>query len=281
MKRFWLVILGLVFYASYSFAFEASIETGKTKEVGKSRALEQKKDLTKGSGIETTIELSAVFLPVIREMENKSEGPFGSCKLLTKPKLLKDFGLSAMVEPGVIDTIKAEFINQSATANSVVAAVEANEAMIKRYRNCMALYGAVIAQSFAEVATVGNSLLTLEDARKVAEAAIKRVLSRGLNEPLMTKYEGVLTDNEECRFAGKTDEIQCGGSLVHIGGQPRLSVNGVEWYGGGKYAGYVGSFKLTANASKSKAVVMAINQKWSATQSAKSSVSPSKLLPHP
>lgn len=82
-------------------------------------ALKEIGSAMQNTGADVTLPLEVVFIDRIAEFEKNIE-PFFKCRIITAPLLPRDFGLSAEIRPGVIDTIKADFYHglHSLTATS-------------------------------------------------------------------------------------------------------------------------------------------------------------------
>jgi hypothetical protein len=159
----------LLFLSSFAYAAgEADVSTSKDKKHTKERSVQQKSSIDKkdskgtkkaasrtsgrdsstqvssrtGSqeesrrGADVTLPLEAVFLDIIGELEADTE-PFRSCRVVTDPRLGKDFGLTAEIHPGVINNTAADFLSKAAQSNSYIQGI-ADEAAIKAYRDCLA-----------------------------------------------------------------------------------------------------------------------------------------------
>ncbi|MEW6116377.1 MAG: hypothetical protein AB1553_05690 [Nitrospirota bacterium] len=219
------------------------------------------------SGADVTLPLEAVFMSKIAELERNTE-PFLSCRIATNPKLGRDFGLSAEIQPGVIEPYKADYLTKAAQSNNYIRDI-ADEQAIRAYRNCLASYGAVIAQSYLYLAqdlddlkaSVGRDKegaitvngIGYDDFIILADAALKRALRGLTNATVKGTYERVINDNAPCQFDRSLENIKCGSSLVTLGSIPQLTASGVKIYGG-SFMGFQGSYKLSKSWSYQDAI---------------------------
>ncbi|MEM7828464.1 MAG: hypothetical protein QW561_03910 [Candidatus Aenigmatarchaeota archaeon] len=209
-------------------------------------------------GADVTLSLEAVFLDRIALLEEDVE-PFRTCKIITKPRLPRDFGLSAEVSRGVIDTIKAEYLSKAAQSNSYVRDV-ADERELIQYRNCLAAYGAIIAQAYLYLASDLDDIkagvskdkdgnieirgIGYDDFVVLADLALQRALHRITNSTIERTYERLIQDSSACQFDRSIENIKCGSSLIILSSRPQLYISGVEWYGE-RFAGFQGTFKVS------------------------------------
>src|SRR5450631_196065 len=96
-----------------------------------------------GGATEISVSLDQIFASKIMEMEDNGTGIFGQCKLFSNPPTPADLGLTAEFRPGVIDTIKASFLRETAASNTPIdQVIDPRDVHIQI--NCMARYGAFI-----------------------------------------------------------------------------------------------------------------------------------------
>jgi len=219
------------------------------------------------AGADVTMPLEVVFLDRIAELE-KDTNPFAQCKVVTAPKPGRDFGLSAEVRPGVIDTIKADYLAKAAQSSSYIADI-ADEPGIRSYRDCLAYYGAVIAQAYLNLTQDLQSLkisvlkgrngeinvkgMGYDDFILLADAALQKALQGFSNGTIKRVYERVINDTAGCQFDRSVENIKCGSSLMTLGTIPKLAYGGIHIYGG-QYMGYQGSYKLSKSWSYQDAI---------------------------
>jgi hypothetical protein len=294
-----LVIIALILYVTPAFAIDTSVDTQKSiktdKEKSQSLKKSQEQKDTKGkkksdtasigrdktdsdtikaigqamssAGADITMPLEVVFLDRIAEFE-KDTNPFAQCKVVTAPKPGRDFGLSAEVRPGVIDTIKADYLAKAAQSSSYIADI-ADEQGIRSYRDCLAYYGAVIAQAYiyltqdlqdlkVSVTKSRNGEINVkgmgyEDFILLADAALQKALQGFTNGTIKKVYERIVNDIGACQFDRSVENIKCGSSLITLGTIPKLAHGGIHVYGG-QYMGYQGSYKLSKSWSYQDAI---------------------------
>ncbi|MDA8338366.1 MAG: hypothetical protein M0Z70_03575 [Nitrospiraceae bacterium] len=193
------------------------------------------------------------------------------CKIASNPKLPRDFGLSAELRPGVIDTIKADYLSKAAQSNSYIKDNVGlmGEIAVQAYRNCLAAYGATIAQAYlnltadlndlkASVSKDENGNITVrgmgyDDFIILADAALQKALKDITNSTIKRTYERATQDNSPCQFDRSIENIKCGSSLIILGTKPQLFISGVQWYGE-RFAGYQGAYKVSKSWSYQDAI---------------------------
>ena len=293
------ILLAMSLFVSTAFALDTSTDTSKTKKTDKEQSQSLKKSQeekeSKGkkksdtsstgvdrqtqeaikaigqamsqSGADVTLPLEAVFLDRIAEMEMTAE-PFKTCRIATQPKLSRDFGLSAEIRPGVIDTIKADYLSKAAQSNNYVRDLT-NEQAVRQYRNCLVQYGAVIAQAYLYLTADLNGLqisiskdkdgnievkgMGYDDFIILANAALQKALQGITNSTIKRTYDRTVSDNSPCQLDRSIENIKCGSSLIVLGAKPQLYVSGIQWYGD-RFAGYQGSYKVSRSWSYQDAI---------------------------
>lgn len=242
-----------------------SSSTGVDKQT--SEAVKAVEQAAQSKGADVALDLQAVFLDRITELENNME-PFMSCKVATYPKLPRDFKINAEVRPGVIDLYKADYYRQAGETNAAVAGI-GDEAGIRAYRNCLVSYGAIIAQAYlnltgdltslkaaGEKDEEGNTIIKgmgYDDFVMLSESALQKAVQTIENKTIKRTLDRVVNDNTPCRFEKARELIQCGASQIHLSVKPMLIVSSVMWYGD-KFGGFSGSYKVSKGWSLSDAL---------------------------
>ncbi|WP_353685431.1 hypothetical protein [Thermodesulfovibrio sp. 3462-1] len=283
------IVLTILLLTVPVFAMDTNVDTGKFKKHGKEQSQTQKKTLeqktskgrkrahtqatgtetiesqsdkqawqdTTGAGAEITLPLEAVFMDRIATLESETGTMFNACKLVTHPLTPYDLGLNVEAGYGIIDAIKAQYYNMAGQNYMPVGDV-VDESKIRQYRDCMAFYGAVIAQAYLYLTQDLSSLkaslsrgtntvvkgIGYDDFVTLANAALDRAVYGGItNKTIKRIYERILQDNSSCVFQGQPNVVKCGSTQITIQTIPQLIAYGIEWYGT-KFAGYHGSFKV-------------------------------------
>lgn len=220
------------------------------------------------TGADVTLPLEAVFLDLIAQMEINNVEPFRACRIATEPQLPRDFGLSAEIRPGIIDTIKADYLSKAAQSNSFIRGIT-DEQAIRQYRNCLVQYGAIIAQAYlnlsADINNLGVSVskdkdgniivrgLGYEDFINLADSALQKAIRGITNSTIKRMYSRALNDNSPCQFDRSIENIKCGSSLITLNTKPQLFVSGIEFYGQ-RFAGFQGAYKVSKSWSYQDAI---------------------------
>lgn len=240
-----------------------------------SKSNRQSSQEMRNASADVTLPLEIVFVDQIRQLESQGVEPFTSCKVISNPKLKRDFGLDARMQYGVIDSIKADYISKAAASNSDITDIigEDGEQQVRQYRDCLAYYGAVIGQAYINLssdlqefkpkkdrsgATVVSSI-GYEDFLVLAESALQRTLKEGLtNSTIKRTYQAITGDQTTpCRFDSVKMEggIKCGPSMMVLATVPQLHVSpSIHWFGEGGAAGFKGEYKLSRGWSYTAAI---------------------------
>jgi len=303
--RYLLSIL-IIFAISVSlFAADTSKETGKSKKSSRESSITQKKtkeqreskgkktsettvqgldkesrdtlkevgESLKSTGVEITLNLENLFFPLIAEVEGGQEiNRFTACKVITDPKLPRDFGISAEISPGVIDTIKSQWIANMAQANADLKDVSPEKVTeLKHYSECLNFYGALIGQAYlnleADLKSLGSvskngkgemlvTGLKYDDLLLLASGALARANKEGFkNQTINSLFENVQRDlnSNSFRFDRSLENLKCGGVLITLGTIPQMNYSHVKVFGG-SFAGYSGIFKVSKGFSYADAI---------------------------
>lgn len=242
-----------------------SMSKGLDKQV--QEALKEVGQAMKSQGVDIVLPLEAVFNNVLYDME-KDMAPFKECKIASSPMLARDFGLSAELEGGMVDTMTAQNLANAAKSNFMVSSM-GDEDAIREYRDCLAQYGAVIGQSYlylvedlndmkAQVVKDGNGNIVVRglgynDFISIANSALHNAAAEIINPTIQSMLNRITNDHTSCRFDGAVEVIKCGASQLTLSSKPQLVLSGVGMYGSG-YAGFSGSFKVSRGWSYSEAL---------------------------
>ncbi len=172
-------------------------------------------------------------LIVLMALEKANIEPFKSCEILTKPRLLDDFGLGCKSWNGMINSNRCSALEEAGKANLTVenlidTTLVDNPIDFREFTACVGLYGALIAQSLKE----GTFDVQLKD-----EELKDQYLS--LNDSI---------EFDECRLDGSVSNITCGETTIKIGANPSLTYGSIPLYSDSVYYGY----SLSINDNKSK-----------------------------
>jgi hypothetical protein len=237
----WLIVGGL-FFALKGFSMDNSV----------------KQDFRRWSvndAIDLSVNVSYLFIPQIVELEEQRVGLFGKCKVFTEPLTPEKIGLS-YEKYGVIDTIKAQYLQSMQNSYSDVAYV-ADEEKIIEYANCLKQYGAVLAQAqlnlYSNLKRVGSVIkgkvkgkMRLEEFQQIVRKALLEAMNTkkfapSIQNMLRMKIEG------PCKFAGSTGVIMCGGYLLKLQPPQELSLQNFTLFGS-TFMGIGGSIRISKTA---------------------------------
>jgi hypothetical protein len=184
-----------------------------------------KQDIMKFSAqdaIDISTNVSFLFIPQLIELEKQEVGIFGKCKVFTDPLTPEKLGLS-FEQYGVIDTIKAQYLQGLYGSYSDVAYVVDEEQLIE-YANCLLRYGAIIAQ--AQLNLYGNlkqfgKVLKKRIKGEIELKRLKSIIKKALLEAMNGRYSPQIQRwlsikiSGPCKFAGNQN-IMCGAYLLKL-----------------------------------------------------------------
>lgn len=234
-----------------------SRSTGTDKQV--QDALRKVRQAMQSSSADVQMSLEAVFLNKILELEETTE-PFKSCRVMSNPRLPASFGLSSEIEPGAIDTIKSQYLQQYATSSGKVSDV-IDEKEILQYRDCLALYGAFIGTAYLNLTGAVEQLksdsgtIGHDDILKLAAEALDKAVAKGVTgtKGIKALHERILKAQGPCYFDNSVTNIKCGISSLVLGGKPQLYAGSIPVYGAG-FSGFTGTYRVSRAWSYSDAI---------------------------
>jgi hypothetical protein len=285
-----LVVLSLS-STSTALAIDTTYDTGRSKKDVREKSMQRRRSEDRSRSAEATLQMDALFRPVLLNLEHDTE-PWKSCRVLSTPLMPADVGLSAIDEVGLIDSLKSEYLNQAAHANSAISGL-ADEARLINYRNCLALYGAVIGDAYqqlraslpkvAQVAEGKNAVtvtgLSRNDMQILSRLAVEQTVANAVKDNRIRKlYSDVVNEQSPCRFAGHLQHFVCGAVGIIIGPKPQLIIGGVEMYGD-RFAGLSGQIVARASKNEGREKVLRMAQSWDRDRRQHYNVSVGKLIP--
>lgn len=213
----------------------------------------------KSGSLDITVQADIAFLRTLRELEETGVEPFATCRVVSRPKLPVDFRLAPAINAsgGRMSINRVNMLKNAAENNVEVAAVTA-EAPIREYRDCLALYGAVIKRSFENLSGDIASLDFVK--KKTVKGALQEIRGIGFRDYFLLGKGALLRtvknldafqdeqrkDLAPCRFEGSVSTIQCGASQMVLGSKPALTVEGVGVYGNGQYGGFAATYRISS-----------------------------------
>jgi uncharacterized protein YjhX (UPF0386 family) len=202
--------------------------------------------------IDLSINVSYLFIPQIIEYERQGREIFGKCKVFTEPLTPEQLGLS-YEKYGVVDNIKAQYLQSLQSSYSEVAYV-ADEEKIINYANCLVRYGAVLAQAqlnlYNNLKKVGSVMkgkvkgkMRLEEFQQTVRKALLEAMNTKKFAPpiqnmLRMKIEG------PCKFAGSPGVIMCGAYLLKLQPPQELTLQNFTLFGS-SFMGVGGSIRIS------------------------------------
>ncbi len=192
-----------------SIAIDTSSTREKKEKIEKSQDLMKKKSIERGETFEIRLSADAVLLPALSKLETKYE-VLKRYRIISRPRLPRDFGLHAFVDENVIDNIKMQYLENQPRTNA-----DAPDG-IKTYKECLAFYGAILAQAYVNLNEIMPESVDMEDLKTLAEIAIEKALSQGPQGNLRNIYIAIVNDNSQCRFNNSIHLFRCGNRLVDL-----------------------------------------------------------------
>ena len=270
MKKIILTVFFIVLMIGGAQAQDASYETGKGKTSGKEQSIQHRSSGELSSSADIKLSIDAIFIPILADLEKKDK-TFKACNIISKPKLPGDFGLTSSTVGGY-DLIIGQYLDQQAKSSG-----QAPSGLIK-YRNCMAFYGAVVAQAHLNLVNMlPGADISLDDLQTLARITVEKTFLEGFKDNVRKLYDYATKDTRACRFKQSLDSYQCGVTNMSLSLQ-KLSLGSTELWGD-KYYGYTGEYRISQSSKKSKELVMSQKKSWDLTKKNHHTVSPSKLLP--
>lgn len=210
-------------------------------------------------GMQVGLDVAALALSELRRRE-ATDTPWGSCQILTSPRLPRQFGLTPERGNGWVDTVMQSWLQSVAAVGRPVDGI-GNVQAIRDYRRCLALYGTTIAQAMVNLITEIDALspgdrggLAYQDVRRLADVAIDAAIRTGPTDAyLLDLLTAIRDDTSPCTFGGNLEKIRCGGSEIVLTAAPALTHGGIPVFGRG-WAGMQGSVTATSSGSYAQAL---------------------------
>ena len=250
------VLVSFLFLSVSVFALDNSYNTGKNLNINKDKQISNNKSITinknktKSKTISKNKNLSKTetqtytrleqldTLTTLLVLEYSNVQPFASCKVLSKPKLPRDLGLSCVDSNGMVNEGKCSYLKEAAQNNYPLQEVVDYEDLknIKQYMACVGLYGALIAQNMK-----GENGFVLKDEE------LKSIYKMFVNQ----------LKNAECRLIS-ADTIACGSAMIKLGFTPTLEFSNINLYSSKEFYGYTSNVQNSKSKSVSKNISMQV-----------------------
>lgn len=265
---------GITTEGSIDNKHNASDRSSKTATSARDKAagetLRKTAQAMKSGSLDLTVSADVGFLRTLRQLEQDGVQPFAGCQVISHPRLPDDFGLNAYSKKygkRVIINDRAGRLKSAAESNAEVASI-IDEAPVRQYRDCLAVYGAVVKTAFEYL---NEDIATLKFIKKKSvKGAIQEIRGIGFNDYLLLsdgairraaadlnrisdKYQDLMADQTPCRFEGNLTTIQCGSAQVVLASKPTLTAAGIAIFGNGTYGGFSATYKISSGWSYSDA----------------------------
>lgn len=242
--------LSSVFALDNSYNTNKNLNVNTNKQLSNSKSITINKNKTKSKTISKNKNLSKTetqtytrleqldTLTTLLVLEYSNVQPFASCRVLSKPKLPRDLGLSCVDEDGMINEGKCSYLKEAAQNNYPLSEVVDYEDLknIKQYMACVGLYGAIIAQNMK-----GENGFVLKD--KELKSIYKMFVDQ--------------LKNSECRLIG-ADTIACGSAMIKLSFTPVLEFSNINLYSSKEFYSYTSNVQNSKSKSISKNISMQV-----------------------
>jgi len=244
------VLVSFLLFSSFSFALDNSFNSSqglninKDKQISNNKSITINKNKTKSKTINKNKNISKTqtqtytrleqldTLTMLLTLEYSNVQPFSSCKVLSKPKMPRDLGLSCVREDGMVNEGKCSYLKEAAQNNYPLSEVVDYTDLknIKQYMACVGLYGAIIAQNMKN-----ESGFVLKDEE------IKSIYKLFINQ----------LKKSECRLIS-SDTIACGSAMIKLSFTPTLEFSNINLYSSKEFYGYTSNVQNSKSKSISK-----------------------------
>lgn len=268
-----LIIMFVFFQLSQtSIAIDTGTTGGKKEKIEKSQDLMKKKSIERGETFEIRLSADAVLLPVLAKLEDKTE-VLKRCRVIGRPRLPRDFGIHAFIDENTIDSVKMQYLENQARINA-----EAPDS-IKQYKECLAFYGAILAQAQVNLNEMMPESVDMEDLKTLAEIAVEKAIRLGPQGNLKSIYIAIVNDKSQCRFNNSLHLFRCGNCMVDLHEQT-LRFGNLEVYGK-TFMGYAGEYKVSSSDKATKEAILGLKKNFEKEKSASHTVSLRSFIPLP
>ncbi len=230
--------------------------------------------------VDIDLPLQANFLNILARWEDEGREPFVHYKVVTNPKLIRDFfygykknGKMSETRGLRLNAVMLSKMQKYAQGNAPLNLLDLiNESGIKTYLNNVAYYGCLIGQAFLylkedidlldvqakENRKTISANISYDDFSILAEAALEKAASGlfGLNfnsKMIVNLHYSINKDDSPCYFGGDINVVKCGRSVIKLSTPPELNVSNIVVYGD-SFAGFSGAFRVSSGLSWGNAI---------------------------
>ncbi len=274
MIRFLCLLIMLLLTTQQAYAVDTGVDTTKGKRQTKERRLEQRKSLERKDSLHMKLTIDALILPELVKLEKKY---LKDCLVLSRPRQPKHFGIDVEVREGVYDSIKSTSFELMAKTNAIVPQPE----KMRKYAQCLALTGAIIAQANAYlIEMLPPEGVSRSDLETLVRISVEKSIYDGITDPKISNLlNTALNDTTPCRFNNSLTLYRCGSLLLDLSSQKLLLADVILF--GGPWYGYNTEYTVTESSAKAKALVLSMQKSWDKQKSKKNTVSISHFIPKP
>jgi len=250
------VLVSFLCFSSLTFALDNSYNTNKNLNINKDKQISKNKNITinknktksktvsKNKNVSKTLTQTYTrleqldTLTTLLTLEYSNVQPFAGCRVLSKPRMPRDLGLSCVDSDGMVNEGKCSYLKEAAQNNYPLSEVMDYENLkkIKQYMACVGLYGALIAQNMK-----GENGFVLQDEE------LKSIYKMFVNQ----------LKNAECRLIG-ADTIACGSAMLKLSFTPVLEFSNINLYSSKEFYGYTSNVQNSKSKSISKNISMQV-----------------------
>jgi len=260
----------LLFFLYQASAGELSTGSKTTKSISKekSQGIDLKQSDEKESRGAVSLALSQIFYPAFLNLEARGVEPFSSCKVVSHPMLAGDLGYQFEFRPGLYDPILKQIKDIEIAQNNRLT-TEYNNKLL-RYKNCMAIYGAIMAQGglYMKSKVSGGDQ---SDLVELAETISMKIAREGItNKSIKKVYSRIINEGVHCRYAGSAKDFICGSTTVSLMGDSsqKMTLAGMNIYAPSQPFGYNVEFSMSATSKKARDIILSEKRSLSASRAA-------------
>lgn len=219
LKFIFTILLVLVMFSLQSCNFlNPPKEKNTSTSVTKSSDITERKSVSKSESdrtqksVEGSIDFAYLFniFLILDEEDYLKE-----CKIITRPKLPADFGITSATRGG-FDPILAQYYSQMAFSSGY------SPKGISKYAWCMLTYATLVAQSHMNLLKELESIqdYDLADLVLLAKLSYEKTKKEGITDPVLKEWLAIFKQGiERCRFNVAINEHLCGNLVLDLSTQ--------------------------------------------------------------
>ena len=219
-----------------SYALSVGVAANTNYHLAMNEALSQNKTISNTYEISKEISVYSLYLPYLSYLERHNRY-FRRCDIINNPKTLNSFILNVQTRYGV-DLYALEYLQKMGELGAKNKMIK--QAKVKRYMQCVASYGLIIAQAidnFHNSLENGAGSVMANNVFHVSNNAFYNEVGQSLYNAIIhqsgrlrTQYNIMKRQIKDNTCVIYNKSLKCGGVFLNFEVTPKMSFGGLEWF---------------------------------------------------